>query len=105
MKVKLSEAYRILHQLTLVSNVNRVDIKSLEEEVKTADSELYFDLNEFNNRIDNLTGFINSSQYELTKEDLIFLRIKAMNLQSLFSNLTNAIDDIFQKTDLWEKLE
>lgn len=101
MNIQLSKAYRLLRELDASSNHKSLNDESIIEEIETADDEVCSDISDFNSKLKSIQSLVDSSDFSATAEDLIMLRLYAMNISSVMNNLVEEIDSFIQKTDLY----
>lgn len=90
MGTRLSDAYRELYNSVTQNEILNFDLANIEAEILSADEELSRDERLFEIRLSQLT----SSPRNATSscEALVSLRISALNLSILSSNLADAIE-------------
>ncbi len=103
MNVKIGKAYKILAELEKTSSQKRLDMVSINEEIKEADIELIEDIELFNRQVDTISTLIEKSEYRDGLDQLIFLTVYASNISSTLSDLMNVIVDFSRNTELFPK--
>ena len=86
---KISELYYIINQIKSQSNS-----PEFIEGTESINQEFLDDFNKFNNLIQKLIDSINSSNSNEILELLIDIRIQSMNVESIFSNLTDELTKV-----------
>ena len=92
MMPKISKLYNLLNQAK-----NKLESSELIEEVDYTDQEFIDDIDEFNNLISKLSNAMNSNNTKEIIDLLINIRIQSMNVESIFSNLTDELTHLIAK--------
>ena len=92
MNTKLSDAYRLLRDVIAQNKILNCDLASIEAEILGADEELSRDEYLFDKRLTQLASSIHD--VTSTCESFVILRVSALNLSTLFSNLADAIESV-----------
>jgi|GEM_PF-5819190 len=89
---KISELYSIL-----TAAKSKLESSELIEEIDNADQELIDDVIKFNALVFKLSNAMNSNNSDEVIELLINIRIQSMNIESIFSNLTDELTHFITK--------
>src|SRR5262245_31726516 len=92
-KANLSQAYRLIVKIIIDSQLYKCNLNAFEEAVLEDDASLDLHLHLFSEYLGQLETAVDVGGYPLT-EALVLVRIGAMNLSSIFSNLEENIDAI-----------
>ena len=92
MTPKISELYNLLNQAR-----NKLESSDFIEEVDYTDQEFIDDIDSFNNLILKLSNAMNSNDTKEIIDLLINIRIQSMNVESIFSNLTDELTHLIAK--------
>jgi hypothetical protein len=92
----ISTAYSLLNELNNQFNSPVLNPEGLNEEIKSADKELFKNVTEFNELVKKLMNNLTSDDTEKIQGLLIKLRIQSMNLSTIFDNLADELIDIIK---------